>query len=183
MEYQVARVFCLLSTGMLASCLARQPNDLRVNSIERLTTVQAGASPSRPGEGGSSDMLKIDVATSTDLRRLANSYSAQPGFLVLYCGLPIGNGPKSYVKYPDLLKGGMGTIGGFQDSSGIFHYTMFVYISYDGMSWSEGPPYDLSRHPRDICISTRGGNETGFGFKSNDAIASAAQITAALRQH
>jgi len=181
---RAAPAVCLVTSGLLVSCTVRRPDDLRVNGIETMTTTQAGISPSSPSKAGSSGVLDIDIVTSIDLYRLAGSYGApKPGFLVLYCGLPIGNGPRTSIVSRDSITERSGIRDGFQDSQGKFHYTILAYISDDGTNFGSGPPYDLLRYPRDICISTRGGNEAGFGFKSNEAVASAAQIVAAVRQH
>ncbi len=63
-----------------------------------------------------------------------------------------------------------------EDSKGLFHYQIPVYLSDDPPPGSNRLSYNLLTSPQDICIYTWGGNETGFGYHSNNAVASRSQI-------
>ena len=165
----------------MASCIAQQPNDLEVDRIEVTSSREAGIGPSEPFPGGSPDVLEIDVATPTDLEHFAANYGALVRFTVKFCP-PIGGlGPRVGIVYPNSFTGQAGNIGGSRDFRGVFHYKIFAYISDGAFLNGTRPPYDLVDYPRDICIGIYGGNETGFGYRSNVAIASRNQIIAALK--
>lgn len=176
MYFRIGYVGCLISLLFLTSCIVRAPSDLTVDDVQKTTVQKAGIGPSEPLPGGSADVLKIDVATPTDLNKFAAGYGALVRFAVGFCRY--GSGPRSAIDYPNQFTGAAGNLG---DKTGIFHYELLVYASDGLVINGYRPGYDLSSYPRDICISVRGGNETGFGFHSNAAVALRAQIASALR--
>ena len=175
-------VYCLAATIVLTSCIFREPDDLTVDRVEVTSSRDAAIRPVGRSPDGPEDMLTIDVVTRKDLVRLAGSYSVPVVFGMKFCGLSAVG--VSELPYPDrimdrILDEGSNSRGS-KDFNGAYHYSISVHMSDAARPSTYRPSYDLRVHPRDICIDTWGGNETGFGYHSNDAVASREQIIAAV---
>ena len=165
----------------LASCVAQQPHDLYVDQIKttRIQDTKTGSNDLPLGQHPK--VLQIDVAAPSGLEHVADAYGSPIRFRARFCGPWKTWGPRSAILYPNSLTGEKGNIEGLRDSAGIHHYKINVYISDHPPPYESRLPYDLSTDPRDICVSAFGGNETGFSYRSNEAVASRAQIAAAIR--
>jgi len=161
---------------LLASCMSRRPDDLEITSVNRLAATSAmeysgdALSPSQPPLGGSTDVLRINLATSLDILRYASKFGSGVGVNLRFCDLPPTPIRSS------LLLGGERVASNSSVSLkkripdvGLYRFRIYAYVA------NEVPPgatlgritYDISRSPRSICLDLSGGNETGFGFRSN----------------
>jgi len=140
-------------------------------------------------------LLRIELTSETNLRDFTRSKSYTLGVSAYFCDQPgkgdwPGQGYRG-LSLPTLFWHGEGLASRGPDRNErqrpppaqLFIYFFYIKVANDETGWfnirDEG--FDLRHAPRDICFTIGGGNNTGFGYRSNKVIIQKEVIAEALR--
>jgi len=151
-------------------------------------SVKGGPKPSRL-------LLKIEFTSTVNLAKYAFSNSYTLGINGYFCDRPGKGGysaadfiglsvPSVYWRGMEYLEYDPDKIDQFRGGPGRpITYYIYIRVMNNETRWLNEPDegFNLMQNPRDICFVVRGGNNTGFGYKSNIVVISKDAIITALR--
>jgi hypothetical protein len=162
----------MLAAAVLAlpSCIATVPNDLQVTKVQCFPDregmpISDLPLPGRYPFGGSQSVFRVTVRTTRNVSAYIKRKDFGPGIMVFPCDDPktsLGGTPPDYHYYDPSND--------VTDAHGFHEYHFYFYSSYFVPRVNDvfgRKTYDLAQSPTSVCFYFRGGNETGFGYRSN----------------
>lgn len=141
-------------------------------------------------------LLKIEFTSTVNLSKFVIDNSYNLGVRAYFCDRP-GKGDRPGhgfigLSFPDIywrsMRLGQHEPDPIEEQSGAavkpIHYYFYADVVNNETRWinerDEG--FDLLRNPRDICFYVSGGNNSGFGYRSNTVVVPKDVVATALRK-
>lgn len=174
---------------LLSGCISyNTPGDLTLKSVEAVDLQeQLEFSSEVRTDKAQRLLLKVTFTSSRDLRELTGGFWGYTlGAVANLCD----SSGSHVLAWPTVYSGGKPIRWWAKSSAPIrednlFDYYVFIPAEAKAREISPGKPYwtayNLRVRSQDVCFDIRGGNEGGFGYRSNTVRISNKEIKAALR--